>query len=285
MFSLKGTWNILKPYLPAKALPIVIFLYRRCYMKLLCRCMGLWDQRYLRSVYLTGGQAVFAPIPPASLRYRVHGDPYIKSFLEIGKRCSQDIEAALSRIGKNLNSFQHILDFGCGCGRILFWFADRSLSTHFYGTDVDREAIAWCHHNLHFASFSLNHPLPPLEYASEKFDLVYAISVFTHLNEDYQFRWLQELRRVIKFEGILLLTVHGYHFWKNLPREEVNKIEKAGFVFKTLNNWKGLFPDWYQTAYHTQKYILDQYSAYFDILDYIPGGLNDHQDIVLLQKR
>jgi hypothetical protein len=35
-----------------------------------------------------------------------------------------------------------------------------------------------------------------MDYANEQFDLIYAISVFTHLTEDLQHSWLNELGRV-----------------------------------------------------------------------------------------
>jgi cyclopropane fatty-acyl-phospholipid synthase-like methyltransferase len=188
------------------------------------------------------------------------------------------------KIDKDLGTFQYVLDFGCGCGRTLIWFVNCSNSSHFYGTDIDTDAISWCRDNLDSASFGINKPLPPLEYPSGMFDLICAISVFTHFNEDYQFRWLNELKRIAKPKGILLLTVHGHYSWQTLPPKEVAKIEKEGFLFITLNDWKGIFPDWYQTAYHTREYILDRYAKYFNILDYIPRGLNNHQDMIVLQK-
>ena len=268
--------NVIKPCVPRQALPIITSIYR-IYMKIFCWYVGLWDQRYIK-------RAGFAHLPPASLRYRVHGSPDIDSFLEAGKKCSQDIEAALAKIGKNLGSFQHILDFGCGCGRTLMCFANHSRSLHFYGTDIDADAVSWCRNSLDFARFGVNKPLPPLEYPSEMFDLIYAISVFTHINEDYQYRWLSELERIAKPKGIVLLTVHGRHCWENLPYEDVAKIERAGFIFIVSNTWKGIFPEWYQVAYHTKEYVLDRYVEYFNILDYIPRGLHDLQDMVILQK-
>jgi len=243
-------------------------------MRLLCWYVGLWDKWYLKR---TG----FAHLPPASLRYRTHGAPDIESFLNVGKKCSKDIEGTLARIDKDLSSFQHILDFGCGCGRVLIWFANHAQSRHFYGTDIDPDSISWCHNNLHFAHFSVNKSLPPLQYPSEMFDLIYAISVFTHLNEDHQFRWLSELLRIAKPEGIVLLTINGRFCW---PRQHIADIEKAGFMFIVTNTFKSIFPDWYQIAYHTKEYVYDKYAQYFDILDYIPGGMARLQDVVVLQK-
>lgn len=177
-----------------------------------------------------------------------------------------------------------MLDFGCGCGRTIIWFADRERPTRLHGTDVDAEAISWCQDNLDFAEFTVNGSLPPLDYPPEAFDLVYAISVFTHLDEDHQFRWLEELRRVTTPGGLVLLTVHGPHAQRNLPPRVSSVLEEEGFAFTGSDDWRGVFPEWYQTAYHTERYVLERYSEYFDVLEYLPRGMNGHQDVVVLRK-
>jgi SAM-dependent methyltransferase len=244
------------------------------YMSLLCRYTDLKDRRRL-------GVADYSMLPPASLRYRVHGSPDAQSFLKVGKKSSGDIEAALEKVGRSLNSFRDVLDFGCGCGRTLVWFANRP--PRFYGTDIDAEAISWCRTNLNFAEFGVNDALPPLEYPSEAFDLIYAISVFTHLCEDFQFRWLDELRRVARALAIVLLTLRGRRAWRDLPQEDIDTIKIEEFKFRPSNSMKDVFPDWYQNAYHTKKYVVDRYSEYFEVVDYIPRGMG-RQDVVILRK-
>jgi SAM-dependent methyltransferase len=229
-------------------------------------------------------QVSIEQLPPEALRYRVHGNNDIDSFLTVGKACCQNITEVLQRAGRTLDSFHDVLDFGCGCGRTLMCFPERPQSVRFYGTDIDAEAIAWCKDNLKFANFGSNDALPPLAYPSNKFDLIYAISVFTHLNEEFQFQWLNELKRVTRRGGIVLITLHGQHIINTLPPDIVAHINAVGFLFTVSDGWKGIFPEWYQTSFHTQKYVLEKFSQYFKVLDYIPRGLFDHHDIVLLQK-
>ena len=50
------------------------------------------------------------------------------------------------------------------------------------------------------------------------------------------------------------------------------------------NTYKGIFPEWYQSAYHAKRYILDRHSDYSDILAYIPSGMGSLQDVVVLQR-
>jgi ubiquinone/menaquinone biosynthesis C-methylase UbiE len=230
-------------------------------------------------------QAGFAHLPPASLRFRVHGELDLHSFLQSGRQCSQDIRAALARIDEDMGSFRHILDFGCGCGRTIIWFSNSRTPVRISGTDIDAAAIEWCRRHLDFATFEVNQPSPPLSYQPNSFDFVYAISVFTHLNEDHQFRWLAELQRVTRPMGYVLLTVHGSYYWSRMLPPEVEDIRTRGHRFvQGPKCMQGVFPEWYQNAYHTQEYVVSKFSKYFKILEYIPQGLDGCQDIVLLQK-
>lgn len=86
----------------------------------------------------------------------------------------------------------------------------RDIPAQLFGTDIDGESIDWCQSKLgHMATFTVNGFWPPLPFADGFFDVIYSISVFTHLPEDMQTAWLAELRRVAKPGGLLLLTVHS----------------------------------------------------------------------------
>ena len=158
------------------------------------------------------------PVPPAMMRFRVGETTAAEVYLAVGRNIVNDIEIALGSIGRRLEDFKSILDFGCGCGRTIMWLQERSVSAAISGTDVDEASIRWCAAHLPFATFSVNAPDPPLAYQDCSFDLIYGISVLTHLEEARQFRWLTELHRVLKPNGLLLLSVHGADSWHGLPK-------------------------------------------------------------------
>jgi hypothetical protein len=84
----------------------------------------------------------------------------------------------------------------------------------------------------------------------------------------------------------VLLTVHGSVAQADLSDGVGNGMRERekGFAFTDTSDWEGVFPEWYQTTYHTKEYILDRYSKYFNVLGCIPKGMNNHQDVVLLEK-
>lgn len=218
-------------------------------------------------------------LPSKELRFNVHGSKDLYSFLDVGKRCANDINVILEKNGMGINSFKNILDFGCGCGRTLIYLnrilklvAEDNPRTHdLCGTDIDAEAISYCQGNIPFAKFDTNDVMPPLRYSSGSFDLVYAISVFSHLNEEYNIKWMEELGRIIKTKGILLISINGMS-------------DEGGFIFSQSNFWRSIFPEWYGDANISRRYIRDRYSRHFKMLDYISKGVADNQDMVMLQR-
>lgn len=265
----------LKPHLPLPVIRGLEFGYYRLYLRACCSYLDL----------ATGAQCAAAGVPNASLRYRVNGRPELADFLAQGELCKNDLVRALSRTGRELGSFRNVLDFGCGCGRTLRWFAAQAHQVSFHGTDIDDQAVAFCKKAFPAMEFAVNQALPPLRYRDGEFELIYSISVLTHLDEQYQFRWLEELQRICAPGGIVLLSVHGRHCWGNLPAQMVQAIERDGFHFCAAGAWKGIFPEWYQTAFHTERYVRDTFARYFEVLDYLPRGIGDFQDLVILQKR
>jgi SAM-dependent methyltransferase len=248
--------------------------------RMLHRYVGFWEQ-----VYPVHIGKLDAPLPPAHLRARIGSSSSVGSFLSIGKNAYQTIEHTLRQHGKPLDTCRTVLDFGCGCGRTLLWFTQHPAALSLFGTDIDAGAIEWCRQHFAFAAFDTNKALPPSRYATAQFDLIYTISVFTHLNEQQQFAWLQEFQRILQPGGVALITVLGRDVWQHLPPHHVATMEQKGFLFVGLEPTSDLFPQSYQTTYHSKDYIFAHYAAYFDILDYIPRGVNNHQDVLVLRKR
>ncbi len=127
----------------------------------------------------------------------------------------------------------NILDWGCGPDRVI-----RHLPSYiqkpckYYGTDYNKKYIKWCSKNLANINFSLNKLQPPLEYQSNFFDIIYAISIFTHLSEKMHYAWFKDLIRVLNPGGILFLTLHGDAFIEKLTYSEKQMFQNGKLVVK-----------------------------------------------------
>lgn len=227
------------------------------------------------------------PAPPAKLRHRVHGSLDKESFLQVGENLAQNIRDLCAIVERDIYSFENVLDFGCGSGRVIRNFQDAPASCRLYGTDIDSELVSWCEKYLPHIRWNTNGYQPPLPFADNTFDLIYAISVFTHLDEKFQHTWLREVLRIAKPGATIILSVHGEYCINKLPSSYQSRIHSYGFMFVTGATGRlklDKLPDFYQTAYHTQEYIRREWSAYFDVVHYLERGINNLQDAVVLRK-
>jgi ubiquinone/menaquinone biosynthesis C-methylase UbiE len=152
-----------------------------------------------------------------------------------------------------------------------------------HGADVDSQAIEWCQKNLQPARFLATLSEPPLPYTDQFFDLIYCVSVFTHLNERSQDLWLAELTRLLSREGALVLTVHGELAARVLDPNSQSTLRTTGFVHRRSAKLKGIQPDWYHTTWHSRDYIVNRLAARFQDVRYevLAGSV---QDIVIASR-
>jgi len=126
-----------------------------------------------------------------------------------------------------------ILEWGCGPGRVIRHLPDLLPSScQFYATDYKPKYIAWCRKNLNNIAFHTNDLEPPLPFPEGFFDIIYSISVFTHLSLRSHYTWFAELERVIKNGGILFFTVHGEVFKEKLTDSEKKLFDRGEPVIK-----------------------------------------------------
>jgi SAM-dependent methyltransferase len=146
---------------------------------------------------------------------------------------------------------------------------------------MNGDAIAWCRAKLPFGRFETNGLEPPLAFADESFDLVYALSVFTHLTVPLQQAWLRELRRVLRPGGLLLLTTHGNAYRHRLSDEERARFEAGAVVVR----WEDAAGTNLCSAYHSEA-ALRVLAERFTFLELEPEGAtgNPHQDLSVLRK-
>jgi SAM-dependent methyltransferase len=222
------------------------------------------------------------PLPPARLRTQVgplHADA--RFFLESGLQQAALIERVLAQNGVRLAELDALLDFGCGCGRVLRHWS-RLSDTRICGCDVDARMIAWCRENLPFAEVSVNSTSPPLAYESEAFDLVYAFSVFTHLTEEAQRAWIEELGRVLREDGYLLISTLGEHY-ASLDRLSASELE-AFRNGELVVLYEGSSGTSLCSAYHPPEYVRTKLAAHLEYVSFMPAADEGRHDLHLLRK-
>lgn len=169
-------------------------------------------------------------LPPPHLIYESFDLNY-ESYYTASKKTASWL---LNHFNKYINLQNiNILDWGCGPARIIRHLPellDKSCSI--YGTDYNPNSIAWNRKNISEINFNLNSTEPPLPYVNDSFDIVYGISIFTHLPEDLHYKWFNELIRISKGGGIIFLTLHGNAFKAKLTPKEQEIFDSGKLIIK-----------------------------------------------------
>ncbi|MEX2130810.1 MAG: class I SAM-dependent methyltransferase [Pseudohongiellaceae bacterium] len=221
------------------------------------------------------------------MRYRVHGDFDSDSFLTTGQAVFQDLQNLVSIYDQPPCRQLRVLDFGCGCARTLRHRIAKHNNWSITGVDTDIETIEWNRRVFpNLASWIYGVKAPPLTIPAQSFDLIVAVSVFTHLDENLQDQWLRELRRLLSPGGLIIISIHGEFIWSK-NADWCPQLKKYGFLYAKTNlgirNFSAM-PAYYQTALHSKSYVLKHWSSQFRILSYRERGMNNYQDVVVMKK-
>jgi len=227
------------------------------------------------------------PYPPLELANRVGSldgaaEP-MEYYDEIGRRAHAEIVARLppdwTFAGKR------ILDFGCGAGRTLRHFATEASEAEVWGCDIDEPSIGWLSERLcppfHVL---LNGPEPPLDQPSSSFDLIWGISVFTHLADSWS-HWLVELHRLLRTDGLLYLTFMGSGTSELIAGEPWDETRVGMNVLKYGQSWDLGGP----MVMHSPWWIEEHWGRAFEIISLSPDGFGSDPSFghgsVLMRKR
>ena len=140
------------------------------------------------------------------------GAPDEHFYIQSGCTLAKGFNRVMTTVAnKPFSSFQSILDWGCGSGRVIQHVQHLSgEEVKISGIDVDVNAVNWCKANL---SSSLNISscdlTTPTNFEANSFDIIYAYSVLTHLRENDAVSWINEMHRILKPGGYFLFTTLG----------------------------------------------------------------------------
>jgi SAM-dependent methyltransferase len=234
--------------------------------------------RFRRDVKAADG----LPLPPARLRAQVgplHADADF--FLRSGRHNADLIRDVLREDGSSIEEVDALLDWGCGCGRVLRHWSDLP-RTRVLGCDITPKMVEWCQEHLPFAETTVNDLSPPLPYGEATFDLVYAFSVMTHLSKDLQQVWMQECRRVLKPGGYVLFSTLGEYF---VSRDRLTEEERSSFAGGNLVVLYETSPGTSLcSAYHPPEYVGRELAGDLDVVTFRAAADDGRHDIHVLRK-
>jgi ubiquinone/menaquinone biosynthesis C-methylase UbiE len=219
------------------------------------------------------------PLPPSELMAGIgQHDP------------NQNLEIAYLLVGEALKSEvtgllgpdwswagRRALDFGCGSGRLLRQFLDEAREAEFHGSDTSEAMVSWVREHLcpPIAGVRVNGERPPLDYPDGHFDLVTALSVFTHIADGWS-DWLLEMHRILKPDGLLIATFLDSSCARFLGS---TRLDEEAFGMSVFGFADPAY-DW-PNVLHSQWWLREHWGRAFEIVELEPGREDAYADGVV----
>lgn len=205
---------------------------------------------------------------------------------------------ALDEAGTGLPATGSVLDFGCSSGRVVRVLAAYRPDLDWLGCDPNEAAIGWASEHLPMARFFVSASAPPLPLENVSIDGAYAISIWSHFSAGAAEAWLQEMHRVIRPGGTLLLTTHGLDTLGHQLRHGLMTRESAAdsaaallrdghsfyAIFGDEGDWGVRDPHW-GTGYLGADWVAEHATPDWAIRLFRPGMLDRNQDVFVLERR
>ncbi len=183
------------------------------------------------------------------------------------------------RTASFLQSFS-LLEFASGYGRVSRHWKNILPNATVTACDIHPEAVEFLESiEINAISSATN----PDEFdPGQKYDVIFALSFFTHLPRETWARWLCRLAGHVAPSGLFFFTTHGQ---ASLGSMAVLNFDRDGFWFGPYSEQKDLDPRQYGHTATSFDYVYSQIlSSGLKLILYKEAGFG-HQDLYALQRR
>ncbi|HZI64179.1 MAG TPA: class I SAM-dependent methyltransferase [Thermoanaerobaculia bacterium] len=194
------------------------------------------------------------------------------------------VATSMQQIAMALGGFDRlgaVLDFASGYGRATRFLARRLDPARLWVAEIDPQAVEF--QGATFGVHALQSAADPAAFVCpQTFDLIYAVSLFTHLPSQAFHTWLRRLSELLRPAGLLALTVHDFCL---LPPGHPRPPD--GFVFEPTSESGTLAPQSYGSTWVSEGFLRRAAAEAAPGLAVrrIALGLGGYQDVYLLARR
>jgi SAM-dependent methyltransferase len=207
----------------------------------------------------------------------------IEAYFNGGADCAQRF-ATLCR--EHLESEpKNILEFASGYGRVTRHIKKLFPNTLWTCSDVHQKAVDFTHGTLGVDAF-LSPTRPEDLTITHRFDVVFALSFFSHMPRETFGRWLECLLNAVAPGGILVFTTHGTISVRNMKLGGLDgDFDERGFFWDTHSDQRDLDSRDYGTSAVTLAYVARalKSSPIADLIRFQQAFWWNHQDLYVVR--
>ncbi len=182
----------------------------------------------------------------------------IREYLSDGWRTMSELMQLLERADRPLLKIDSVLEFAAGFGRFTRHLV-KAMPGRVTCSDVMPGSVDFLREQFEVNAFQSSHD-PKDIIADNRYELVFVLSMFTHLPPEMWVPWLQVLRDLVKPGGLLVFSVHN----EDIVREGGLNFPENGVHFIPSSESPSLDSTLYGTTFTTKKFVEDCVRSAFD---------------------
>jgi len=207
----------------------------------------------------------------------------ISYYFDDARNSANSLKSLAEEVGIDTNKKFRLLEFASGYGCVSRHLSSVMPKIDLVCSDIHKEAMEFIGNKFGLKT-AISNSVPENFKVKGRFDIVFALSFFSHMPESTWFRWLEVLFSKVAPGGSLIFTTQGLTSRRFMGDPE---IPKDGFWFKAESEQKDLDVTEYGQTVVTRDFVNRQVrklkNASVEI--HSPAYWWGHQDLWVIQKK
>lgn len=207
----------------------------------------------------------------------------LRDYFADGWRTLSELLVLLEAVDQPLLKMNHVLEFASGHGRFTRHLVKALGASRVTVSDVVADAVDFSRATFGVQGFP-SASIPEDVQWPRQYDLVFVLSLFSHLPRHTWTRWLQALHGAVAPGGVLVFSTHGQ---KAADFDHVT-LEDDGYFFAPSSESQAIDVHEYGTAFTAEPFVLAQIEKTWGLgalVHQVPVHFWNHQDAYVLRKR
>ncbi|NBQ88365.1 MAG: class I SAM-dependent methyltransferase [Betaproteobacteria bacterium] len=174
----------------------------------------------------------------------------VRDYLSDGWRSALELHRLVNSLGRPLHRMQSFLEFACGHGRLTRHLVHDMKPEHITVSDVVPGTVDFLRQQLGVHGF-YSSSKPQELMAPARYDMIFVLSMFTHLPKRTWGAWLSTLHALLAPGGCLIISTHG----EKCAQDAGVQWDGEGYAFFPDSESSALGADEYGVTYTSRDFV------------------------------